>query len=432
MERRQPFISRVRLRNYKSIAECDVRLGPLTILIGPNGSGKSNFLDALAFLARAVETTPSQAVDERGGLNAILRTVPVPVDTFSIEVEVAVPWDEESGRWAQGNYGFEVAREHGRGKRSFRIRSEDCSLATPVRSEHFEVREGLARDFSRYVALLDEPIEPDQLYLQVAGARRGLAPLRRHLSDMRFYSLALDTLREAEPPDRRAVLGRHGEQLGSVLGAIERDSPLHKGRLDSYLRAVVPGVIGADQWIAGPYVTVKLRTATGPGGREVIFDPKGMSDGTIRAIGVLAALFQPAVSDGRVPLIGIEEPEVALHPAAAGVLFDALNEASERVQVVATTQSPDLLDRDDLDVSTVRAVLMEQGLTTIGEIDEASWSIIQDKLYTLGELMRGNQITPSNGPTDRAAQSAGAQGESLVISAGRDGWFGRSAGRPCS
>jgi AAA15 family ATPase/GTPase len=49
-----PFISRVRIKNYKSIAECDVRLGPLTVLVGPNGSGKSNFLDALAFVARAL------------------------------------------------------------------------------------------------------------------------------------------------------------------------------------------------------------------------------------------------------------------------------------------------------------------------------------------------------------------------------------------
>jgi predicted ATPase len=36
-DRPVPFISGVRLKNYKSIAECDVRLGPLTILIGPAG-----------------------------------------------------------------------------------------------------------------------------------------------------------------------------------------------------------------------------------------------------------------------------------------------------------------------------------------------------------------------------------------------------------
>ena len=44
------FITRVLLKNYKSIAACDVRLRPLVFLVGPNGSGKSNFLDAeLAF-----------------------------------------------------------------------------------------------------------------------------------------------------------------------------------------------------------------------------------------------------------------------------------------------------------------------------------------------------------------------------------------------
>jgi AAA15 family ATPase/GTPase len=48
MERSAPFISRVRLKNFKSIAECDVRLGPLTMLVGPNGSGKSNFLQVVA------------------------------------------------------------------------------------------------------------------------------------------------------------------------------------------------------------------------------------------------------------------------------------------------------------------------------------------------------------------------------------------------
>jgi predicted ATPase len=129
-------------------------------------------------------------------------------------------------------------------------------------------------------------------------------------------------------------------------------------------------------------------------GKDVEFGPPGMSDGTIRAAGVLAALFQPSVTQGHTPLVGLEEPEIALHPAAAGVLFDALSEASHQVQVIATSQSPDLLDRDDLDVGIVRAVSMTNGLTTIGEIDDPSRRIVKDKLYTLGELMRGNQISP--------------------------------------
>jgi hypothetical protein len=46
------FITRVRLRNYRSIAGCDVELQPLAILVGPS-SGKSNFLDAFRLTAAA-------------------------------------------------------------------------------------------------------------------------------------------------------------------------------------------------------------------------------------------------------------------------------------------------------------------------------------------------------------------------------------------
>jgi predicted ATPase len=132
------------------------------------------------------------------------------------------------------------------------------------------------------------------------------------------------------------------------------------------------------------------------------FGPTSMSDGTIRAAGVLAALFQPAALDGRVPLVGIEEPETALHPAAAGVLFDALTEASEHVQVVATSQSADLLDREDLDLASIRPVAMEHGLTIIGDVDTASRQIVRKRLHTLGELMRGNQVTPESTATANA------------------------------
>ena len=48
------LLHRVVLRNYKSIAACDVSLAQLSFLVGPNGSGKSNFLDALRFVADAL------------------------------------------------------------------------------------------------------------------------------------------------------------------------------------------------------------------------------------------------------------------------------------------------------------------------------------------------------------------------------------------
>ena len=67
------FITRVVLRNYKSIGYCNVRLGPLTYLVGANGSGKSNFLDALRFVSDSLRTTLDHALRERGGIGEVRR-----------------------------------------------------------------------------------------------------------------------------------------------------------------------------------------------------------------------------------------------------------------------------------------------------------------------------------------------------------------------
>src|SRR3954465_12177088 len=61
------FLTRVVLENYKSIARCDVRLGPLHYLVGPNGAGKSNFLDGLRFVADALKHSVGHALRSRGG-----------------------------------------------------------------------------------------------------------------------------------------------------------------------------------------------------------------------------------------------------------------------------------------------------------------------------------------------------------------------------
>ncbi len=387
-----PFISRVRLTNYKSIADCDVRLGPLTLLVGPNGSGKSNFLDALALVARALETTPNEAIDERGGMPEIARRVPSPTDSFSVGVEVVLPWGAKAQASAHASYEFEVGRVPGGGPSAFEIINEACELRRGDQAWRFRARHGQVLDETRTPQAARVP--PDRLYLAFAGTQIFFEPLYRRLQDMCFYNFNLEVLRQPQQRPHEAILDQRGEHLADVIGALAEEGSGYKERVDAYLRAIVPEAVGIDRWFVGPYATVMLRSMAGLGGRDVVFGPDGMSDGTIRAAAVLAALFQPATRDGRVSLVGIEEPEIALHPAAAGVLFDALTEASEHVQVLATTQSADLLDRDDLDVSIIRPVVMRDGLTVIGEVDDASREIVEKKLYTLGELMRGSQLAP--------------------------------------
>ena len=386
-----PFISRVRLKNFKSIADCDVRLGPLTVLVGPNGAGKSNFLDALRFVAQAVASDPDRAIAMRGGLDEILHRGQARAESFSIDLDVTIPWGASPEQWAQGRYGFEIAAADRPGRRPFLVREEHCLLEWQDRSDGFIVREGHAED--RRSPVPETDIDQERLYLPLASARPNLAPLYAALRGMYFYDPDPNKQRGLQPQTAGAALGPAGENLGDVLGALD---PATKDRFDTYMRAVVPELASVERKFEGSYVTVELRTRSGEG-RGQTFGPNAMSDGTIRAAGLLAALFQSSVPDGRIRLIGIEEPELAVHPGAAGALFDALAETSEHVQIIATTQSPDLLDRDDIDPRTVRVANIHDGSSVIGDIDDPSKRIVGDKLATIGQLLRGNQLSPLAG-----------------------------------
>jgi predicted ATPase len=387
-----PWLRRVRIANFRSIAQCDVQLGPLTLLVGPNGSGKSNFLEALRFAADAVATTPYQAVEAHGGFGEILRRIPDQADSCRVELGVTVPWGPTPEQHAVGRYAFEVAPASKRGERPIEVINEICELRWNDKVDGYRVDAGQVEDTLGPRGTIGR----DRLYLQSASVHPNRAPLFALLQGMRFYSLDAATLRRPERESDGAELGRHGEHLPDVLGELQADHAIAKQRLDDYLAAVVPGVEGIDrQFPTSSYVAVELRQRFGQDD-GITFGPDSMSDGTIRAAGILAALFQPAVRTGQISLVGLEEPELALHPAAAGVLFDALTEASGQVQVIASSQSADLLDRDDIDPATVRAVTSVDGLTVIGELDEASQIIVREKKFTLGELMRSNQLSPKH------------------------------------
>lgn len=387
-----PFISRVRLKNYKSIAECDVQLGPLTILVGPNGSGKSNFLDALRFLSRAVATSPSQALDEHGGLNEVLCQVPRSAESFRVAVEVAVPW-WPAAREIIAAYEIEIGRAPD-SPTGIAVLQESCELRG--RDGAAKLVSGLGRaeltsaaDPSKDVAILEQ----DRLFLPVAGTQmEEFAQLYLGLIRPRFYHFRTEILRRPQRSSQRALVDRHGEGIGDALAALSSGNKAAKARIDAYLSAIAQGATGIEARELGGYKALVLNTDVD--GETFEFSSEAMSEGTARSAAVLTALFQPDSLNGRLPFIGIEEPELALHPAAAGVLFDALTEASGHVQIIATSQSADLLDREDLDPAVVRPVTMRGGLTIIGEVDDASQEIVKQKLYTLGELMRGNQLSP--------------------------------------
>jgi predicted ATPase len=220
------------------------------------------------------------------------------------------------------------------------------------------------------------------------------AVLEAALRAMRFYELDSTVLRALdEVSGGRAYLGPAGEHLGRVLGELTRD-PTGKERLDAYLSALVPGALRVDERLEGRYSTVHAGFQAPDGAGEQVFLREELSEGTVRAAGVLAALVQSPAFDGRIPLLGIEEPETALHPAGVGALYEALDDASARTQVIVTSQSSDLLDSEYTRLDQIRVVSSVDGATQVGPVDGAGRAILEKGLMSISELHRSGQMRP--------------------------------------
>ncbi|AFY44979.1 AAA family ATPase [Nostoc sp. PCC 7107] len=61
-------LSRIVLKGFKSIAECDVELSRVNILIGANGAGKSNFIGFFRMVQQILEQNLQGFVSLQGSL----------------------------------------------------------------------------------------------------------------------------------------------------------------------------------------------------------------------------------------------------------------------------------------------------------------------------------------------------------------------------
>jgi predicted ATPase len=199
-----------------------------------------------------------------------------------------------------------------------------------------------------------------------------------------------------------------------VLDHLARRHPWVRNRIEAYMKGIVSSLESVSVEGDSYYRYLRFGFKFPARERSLSMGAENMSDGTLRALGVLVALFQrPKNWDGmKAAVVGIEEPETALHPAAARVLFDALGEAAESRQVIVSTHSPDLLDSDDVDTDSILAVQMgEDGATQIGPVDDAGRSVLLKRLYTPGELMRINHLQPKREAADKLGLSDGPQVE---------------------
>lgn len=388
------FIHRVVLRNYKSIGYCDVRLRSLTYLVGHNGAGKSNFMDALHFVRDALANSLDSALNERGGLSEVRRRSGGHPTHFAIRLTFSL----SDGR--SGHYGFVIGALKNGG---YEVQREECTIAGIGKGPFFRIEKGRLIDSSEATF---PALTADRLALVAASGLTAFRPVFDALTAMGFYNLNPKLMRELQKPQDGRLLRPAGENIASVIGHLEKVASLQTDLIQEYLHAVAPMVHGVERKAIGPMETLEFRQDMAGSRHPWRFLAQNMSDGTLRALGVLTALLQGNV-DYSPTLIGIEEPETALHPAAGTALREALVRAAASTQVLVTSHSPDLLDDRGIDADAVLAVVSEAGETKIAPLDEASRLMMREHLYSAGELLRLNQLEPDRESIDQQDKASG-------------------------
>ncbi len=371
-------VTRVAISDYRSIGSCEVALQPLTLLVGPNGSGKSNFLDALRFLADNMHAPLDQVIEARSGMRSILRKQPGGRQARSFSIRVWFELDEQT----PGTYSLTVAEDS---EGAPVIQSEVCETAVA----HFS-----ATPDSLYH---DAPTKPastgDRPALVSFGSLPQFAPVFHLIAGFGFYAPNPERMRRPTPPGAGRVLSRDASNAADLVARLEKMNPEILGRIAAYLSSFNPEFAGVTVTESSSYRWLAFIPASDP--RHWRLNGSDVSDGTLRALAILLAIFQSHVVSPPLSLVGLEEPESNLHPAAVGILLDALLEASATVPIVASTHSADLLDRKDLPENALLAFALHEGETLIGPLDDFGKTILTKRLYTAGELLRSNQLAPA-------------------------------------
>ena len=288
-------IRRLRLTNYRSVALCDLAFGDLVVLVGPNGSGKSNIVDALLFVREAITGGLADAVESRGGEQIVFQG-----SSKSSHPAVSVRLDVDG---LTGGRSCEYELSFTGGSDNLHLHSEE---ACAVRSRDGDI---VARFDSklRYAEVgalafpLPAPHEPSSL-LAVLSGYEPFSAARRALTSISASSPDADAMRSIGIHQSRAVLWQDAANIASVLARLQSLDPALKERIDEYLRLIVPGIASTVVRRVEDWEVLEFEQEPVKGDRNRSFSAAVMSDGTLRALGVLTALFPSEINGASWPV----------------------------------------------------------------------------------------------------------------------------------
>ncbi|MHB1629990.1 MAG: AAA family ATPase [Bacilli bacterium] len=359
------MVKEVRFVNWKSFRDSILYIDPLTVLIGLNASGKSNALDGISFMNKLVQGIELSAALTgqspllingstgaiRGGVDWAAR---YPEKKFTIEV--TVEYNDE----IDYKYGVTV---------STRERVELISESL-VRVKYVGKSTKRSEETSLFSARTDDdesPVLNVDLYNAGRSKRKQVKRSVSVISQLRSQDLrqeiqiglecvssALESVFILDPVPSRMreytplanSLLTNASNLAGVLAALSANEKKKvENALADYLSKLPEGDIrrvwaepvGRFNSDAMLYCEEKWSDSV-----NITVDARGMSDGTLRFLGIITALLTRSSRT----LIVIEEVDNGLHPSRATLLLKMLKDigVERQIDILMTTHNPALMD----------------------------------------------------------------------------------------
>jgi predicted ATPase len=357
----------ITVKGFMSIAVLEeLRLRPINVLIGPNGSGKSNFIGVFAFLRAIRESRLQEYVAKAGGADRVLH--------FGSKTTRAIE--------------IHVSFKEGVNQYSLKLESNDADELVPTdETVYFWDKERYpnGRPFS-----LDLDRRGKEAGIGSPDVTRIAAWVRKHMGSWRVYhfhdtSASSPMKKTADLHDNR-FLRPDASNLPSFLYYLQEK------RADSYklIRSAIKRVTPffGDFRLAPTRINPEtIRLEWKHTDSDKYFDASSLSDGTLRFMALATLFLQP--EDCRPSVILVDEPELGLHPYAITILASLIKMASEKTQVIVSTQSPMLLDHfTPEDVLVADRVGVGTHFTRLDTGKLSSW--LED--YSLGQLWEKNEF----------------------------------------
>lgn len=381
-----PMLKRLYLRGFRSFPAAVVEFDNPTFLVGQNGAGKSNLADAFAFLSDAMNSRLSTVFNQRAGYVTVGSRSGQTKHPLNLGMRLSLANLNEEVNAA--DYAFELRYF----RDSIQVKRERCTLDRKDGSCIWFDRTADEFKLSSSTQSLNPSLEPNALALPLVGGDSRFRPVLDFLSEMRVYSIDPAVLRETQDTDSGNRLNSDGSNTTSVLREIARQSPVALEIFIDLLGAIVPGVVDIRPKEYRNKLILELTQKFKS--KKTRFESFSLSDGTLRAVGLLAAIFQTQ----RPKILLIEEPEATIHPGALGAVLDVLWHAKRFMQVIVTTHSPDILEAKWIEDHHLRIVTWDDGCTHVARVSADTREALRGHLMDAGELMRSGTLLAA--PTD--------------------------------